>query len=270
MPLHLQSIMDDNQNAARLTAVLRKSSDNPDSVFVSRDKHVHSQYNLSEEISGNVFGRLIFTMKVNDEQKRMEIIDIDAVLNNNNRVSLDVLSRLDGIPDSSEYYGAVTAEDVHLKIEAVNRFTVEGDLANTKQEVSVSAFPFQATVYDDIEAFNQWAGFGGGIKAGDTDFVVHGFSETFMMPGGILGGSDSKNENYTFLLGKVASFQNVRWKLGKEDLDFVLVWLDTALGRIPAAMGPEVFDLSKLAEGKIIAMNADIKGDLSKPEDFVM
>ena len=90
------------------------------------------------------------------------------------------------------------------------------------------------------------------------------------MPGGILGGNKEEDESYSFLLGKVLSWQDVRWMIGENALDFVIVWLDTALGEIPAAMGREVFDLSKLKEGAIIAMNADIKADLSNSKDFTI
>lgn len=61
--------------------------------------------------------------------------------------------------------------------------------------------------------------------------------------------------------GLKISFGDVSW-------DFVLAHIHCALGTVPAAMGREVFDLSGLAPNTIVAMNADVKADLSKPDDF--
>lgn len=266
MPLHLQSIKDDDRQAERLTALLMMSGEDPDAIFVSEDKYLHTQYDLTNEISGEVFGKVVLTMKINEEN--IEILDLDIFLNNENRVALDFLDIREGSSDSNEYYDAATEDDIHLQVETVNRHTVDTELTGTRREVRACAFPFEATVYEDIRAFNRSVGFGDGINVGKTDLVVHGLSEKFMMPGTVMKEKQKKGESYTFLIGTVSSFQDVTWRLGNEDLDFALVWLDTALGCIPAAMGREVFDLSDLAVGKVVGMNADIKVDLSKPEVF--
>ena len=135
--------------------------------------------------------------------------------------------------------------------------------------MSISAFPFQLTVHNSIDEYNSWAGFGKGISVGGTDYKVHGFSEHFIMPGGTFGEED-EDEHYSFLLGTVLSWREVSWKIGENALPFLIVWLDTALGVIPAAMSSEVFDLSQLKEGAIIAMSADIKADLSVQDDFII
>ena len=66
----------------------------------------------------------------------------------------------------------------------------------------------------------------------------------------------------------MVSFKDIELVLGKRVLPFVLAWVDTALGIIPVPMGREVFDLEKLEIGCIVAMNADIKVDVAKDEDF--
>ena len=58
------------------------------------------------------------------------------------------------------------------------------------------------------------------------------------------------------------SLPKIRNQPHKEDHDFVIAWLDTALGILLAAMGREVFDLSELDAGKTIFMNAYIKANL--------
>lgn len=76
------------------------------------------------------------------------------------------------------------------------------------------------------------------------------------------------DESYSFVVGKVVSYQDVEIALGETVLSFVLAKVDTALGVIPVAMSRDVFELEKLEVGCIIAMNADIKADLAKDEDF--
>ena len=80
---------------------------------------------------------------------------------------------------------------------------------------------------------------------------------------------DKEDGSYTFLLGRVIGFRDVRWCLGTIELNFIIARLDTALGVIPAAMSREVFDLSNLSENAIVAMNADIKADLADLKDFI-
>ena len=108
-------------------------------------------------------------------------------------------------------------------------------------------------------------GFDKEIKTEGVDFSVKGFSEKFIMPGGSMADDD---ESYTFLLGKVISYRDVIWRLGTIELSFIITWLDTALGAIPAAMSRKVFDLSALREGVIIAMNSDIKADFYDPKVY--
>ncbi len=269
MPLHFQSITEKDQSPALLTELFYEPFEHPSSLFVSKDKYLHSQTDIRDELSGDLIGKIVYTVKSNEEKQVNELLDLDIVLNNDVKTTLRFLALREGSSDSNEYYDAAEVEsDGHLEIETVNRHSVEGDLVDTEREVSICAFPFELTVYEDIEAFNRAMGFDKEIKVGDTDMLVHGFSEKFIMPGGMWG-SKANDESYTFLLGKVVDFRDVRWQLGKHTLDFVITRLDTALGVIPAAMGREVFDLAELTAGKIIAMNADIKADLARPEDYI-
>ena len=51
----------------------------------------------------------------------------------------------------------------------MNRHVVSEVIVNTKREAYISAFPFELNVFDDIRAFNEWAGFG---QEGDKIEVV--------------------------------------------------------------------------------------------------
>lgn len=270
MPLHLQSIKDDDQIPRHMTDLLMICRQDPDEFFMAEDKYIHTRFALTDELTGDPFGKLVFTMKNDDEQKHIEIIDVDITLDNEKRTAVHILALRAGSSDANEYYDAMTEDDeAHFELETVSRHIIREPLENTVRNVSISAFPFQATIYEDIEAFNRWAGFGKEINVKGLDYKVHGYSERFIMPGGTFSSKKEDDETYTFLLGTVKSWKEVRWSLGEDTLDFIIVRLDTALGVIPAAMGREVFDLSLLKEGAIIAMNADIKAELAKPEDYI-
>ena len=266
MPLHFQSITEDDQSPELLAELFREPLENPSSLFVSKDKYIHAQANIRDEISGDNFGKLVYTIKSNEEKKVNEVLDLDIVLNNETKTRLEFLSLREGSSDANEYYDvAEINDDGHLEIETVNRHSMEGELVGAQRDVSLCAFPFELTVYETIDAFDKAMGFDKEIKTEGFDFSVKGFSEKFIMPGGSMADDD---ESYTFLLGKVISYRDVIWRLGTIELSFIITWLDTALGAIPAAMSRKVFDLSALREGVIIAMNADIKADFYDPKVY--
>ena len=153
-------------------------------------------------------------------------------------------------------------------METVNRHVIAENLIDTEREVYVSAFPFALSVYEDMDAFDVWAGFKKDISVRDTGLKVDGFSEQFMMPGGMTNPNKRSDETYLFVVGKVVSFKDVEIAFGKNVIPFVLAWVDTALGVIPVPMSREVFDLEKLEVGSVVAMNADIKADVAKDEDY--
>ncbi len=262
MPLHLQSITDGDQNAGHIACLLEYARDATDSVFVSKDRYLHSSIGLTDSISGERFGEVVYTMKIEEERKTLSVLDLDIVLADPGRTALRFLKLRDGSSDANEYYDAEVAGGTgHLEVETVHRHIIDGELTDTVREAGISAFPFELNVFDGIEAFNRWAGYDRERPIADTGLTVHGFSERFIMPG-IITGREKDGESYTFLLGKVVEYRDVVWRLGECDLGFVIARIDTALGIIPAAMSRSVFDLSGLAPGKLVAMNADIKADL--------
>ena len=66
----------------------------------------------------------------------------------------------------------------------------------------------------------------------------------------------------------IRSFSDVSIAFGEFNLPFVLAQVDTALGTVPVAIGKDVFNISNLKEDCIVAMEADVKVDLSRPEQF--
>ncbi len=269
MPLHFQSITHQDQSPDLLAELFGEPFENPSSVFVSKDKYIHSQTDIRDEISGEIFGTLVYTIKSNERKQSNELLDLDIVLINDAKTRLRFLSLQEGSSDANEYYDVeIVADGGRLEIETVNRHSAEGELVGTEREVGICAFPFELTVYDSIRAFNKAMRFDREIKVKGLDLPVHGFSEKFIMPGGSMT-REKKDGSYTFLLGRIVGFRDVRWRLGTIELNFVIARLDTALGVIPAAMSRDVFDLSNLRENAIVAMNADIKADLASPKNFI-
>lgn len=268
MPLHFQSITNDDQNPSLLAALLSDFTENYDSVFVSRDKYIHIQKHLNNTLTGQEFGKAVYTAKIDDEKGSIVLLDLDIMLKGKGRSALCLNERLSGSSDANEYYEAeISGDDGHLKLETVNRHTIEGALINRAQDVSACAFPFELNVFADIDALNHYLGFSKDAELGDSGIKVGGLSERFIMPGGIFDG-EADDDHYSFLVGTIRSFSDVRWELEAGRLDFIIANIDTALGEIPVAMSREVFDLSELAVGAVICMRAYIKADVSKPEAF--
>lgn len=268
MPLHLNSITNDNQNAEPLAWILQKGMDGCDSIFITEDqKYFHARCNIVDRLSGHAIGRIVYTIM--HGEKVLEIKDLDIVWNNDAPTRLQLNTLKDGSSDSNEYYEAETVEEgQHFELETVNRHVISTDILNTEREAFISAFPFELNVFEDINAFNKWAGFDRVITVGGTDLKVGGFSEKFIMPGGISSDEKKSDESYSFVVGKVVSYQDAEIAFGETVYPFVLAQVDTALGVIPVSMGREVFDLENLQVGCIVAMNADIKADLAKDDAF--
>lgn len=270
MPLHLNSIINDSQNSDLLAWFFQHGMDEYDSLFITDDKkYLHIQRSLVDMISSETIGRLIYTIKFNHERKALEVLDLDIVMDNSNGSLIRFIRLRAGSSDSNEYYEIETVgEEQHLEIETVNRHTEPKEILGTERKVYVSLFPFELSVYEDINAFNKWAGFSNPIESGKSGIKVHGLSERFCMPGGITNPNKKEDESYSFVVGRVKSFNDVAIQFGEYRLSFVLAKVDTALGLVPVAMGRDVFDLSKLKVGCIVAMNADVKVDVSEPSVF--
>jgi len=119
-----------------------------------------------------------------------------------------------------------------------------------------------------MDAFNGWAGLADGVKVGETDMVVQGFSPTFTMLGGIFGADEGNEECYTFLLGQVKQIKDVQIDFGDSSVPFTIVTAETGIGEVPIAVSRDVFDLTKLKVGCVIGLNADVKADLALDDSF--
>ena len=259
MPLHLESITRPGSGEKLMGHLFEHTFSECDRGFTSADKKfLILRGGLTDGLSGESIGAVTFTLANGEEG--LELLDIDLTLSTSEPVALSFLKRLEQSSDANEYYDAeLPGSNQLLQIETVCRCAVEGDIEGKTLPAYVSAFPFRLSIYDSIEAFNGEAG------RGD----MHGFkfSKTFIAPGGIFA-KGNRGEVFSFVLGTVESFREAQLVFGETQVDFVIAQIETALGTVPAPMSREVFDLEALAPGKLIAMYADIKADLSKPSDF--
>lgn len=264
MPLHFQSLTKDSKDGGLLAYLLQTGLDGADGVLASEDKkYLHIMRIMRDAASGDRIGKFVFTLFVDNEEKALQVLDVDITLDGGGEIELNFLNKLPASSDSNEYYDVEVAEgEQHLQIETVNRHIIAQEIMDTTQKVRTSAFPFRLSVYDSMDALNEALGFKD-LKVGGTDMKVGGLSPKFAAPASILQGGDSTGEVFSFLVGTVKSVRDVSVNFGERTLEFAIAMLDTALGSLPTAMGWEVFDLTGLAPGKAISMYADIKADFA-------
>lgn len=271
MPLHLEAIAGDAIHKELFTWTVMEGMDGCDSVYISKDRtFYHVQAPMKDQDTCEQIGRIVYTLRDDNEKKIREILDIDLVLDNPQYTTLHFDRMRDKSSDSNEYYDVVTSDKgQHLTIETVNRRTVEEEILDTDRQASISLFPFQLTVFRDLEELNRWAGYPHKIKVGDFQMDLGGLGEKFAMPGGLFAEEGEEEECYSVLVGTVTSMRDVCVRMGKHDVSFAIAWIECALGCVPAAMSREVFLLDELKPGCVICMNVDVKADLSTPDVFL-
>lgn len=264
MPFHFQSITRDSEDGGLLAYLLKNGLDDTDGVLASEDKRfLHIMRIMRDAPSGDRIGKIVFTLFIDNEEKTLRILDVDITLDGGGETALTFLNKLPDSSDANEYYDVVVVEgEQHIQIETVNRHIINQELLETTHKVRASAFPFRLTVFDSMDALNESLGLKD-LRVGKTDMKVGGLAPTFAAPASIIQNEDYAGEVFSFLVGTVKSVRDVSVDFGERTLAFAIVMLDSALGLLPTAMGRDVFDLSGLAPGKVIAMYADIKADFA-------
>lgn len=269
MPLHLGAFFDGKKRVSLLAGILSQA-DSCESAFAAPDKRkFHMCKDLFDEYTGKMIGQISFSLAEQTNPPSYEIKDLSITLENEKPCSLEFLRRVEGEETEAEYYECnVDGRDAHLNVEVVNRLAQpEGELTGIIP-THLSLFPFELSVYDDIDAFNRWAGFSEAVDIAGIGLKMSGFSDVFVMPGQALS-DDVEKDAYTFAVGTVDSFRDVRIDFGETKLDFVLANVKTAMGVVPVAIGRENFDLRELEIGKLVAMNVYVEADVAAPGQFL-
>lgn len=263
MPIHLGAMTNDSDNASILAWIFSQAG-NSELGFASKDSnYFHFFKPLMDTISGRQVGRIVFTLKNNEAEKTLEILDVDMFFENPQSVDISFLSRREGSSDSNEYYDVefMNGRDGHMAIETVNRHMIEGDIEGTTQSVHLCAFPFKLSLYDSMDELNKALGFSQPIKVKGTDYEVNGFSEEFAAPGDAFGAQEG--ETFSFIIGKIYDYKEVQLQMDEDRLSFILASVITGAGVMPVPMSKDVFNLQKLHGGAYVAMHADVKADFA-------
>lgn len=277
MPFRLDNIIDGRLQPAVRDWLLDAGLGGCESFFIGGSggsggsggrRYNHLQHTLKDAGSGSPLGRLVYTVAMGGQPQDVALLDLDLVLENDRPTPLRFLELLPGSSPANEYYIVETAEEQRLVVETVDRHTEAGPLLGTEREVRISLFPFQADVFDSIDAFDRWAGFTGPSEPEGSERPVTGFSERFAMPEVMPEGEEEGDGHHSFLLGTVRDLREVTLDCGASRLPLLLAWVDTALGPVPAALSREAFDLSRLRPGCLLALYTYVKADIAPPGVF--
>ena len=246
MPLHLQEICQNNKK--QLVEWIYKKLQTAQASYVSNDKtYTLFEFDLVSQINNESIGKIVYTTN------KQELLDIDIVLNNVNKMSLKFVEILPQSSQRNEYYLVEDDNQCRFLIETVNRYCIEENILHTMQDVSLSLFPFELAIFDNMEDLNKAMG----IKEND----IFRISEHFINPMSLF---EQTNETYSFLVGEVLDYKEVLLDIGGSDFKFVIAYVDTGVGILPAALNTVNLDSGMLARGKYIAMYTDIKADFKK------
>ncbi len=268
MPVHLNSIT--NKNGTEIFAwILQNQLNECEDAFATRDKaYFHCSKDIVDVTCQKKIGEYVFTIRENLKERVNEILDVDIVFTNPSNSQIKFTKKLPPSSDSNEYYNAEAEDDGHFQIETVNRYLIEGDLEGKTYDVNLCAFPFELSLYDDMKVLNTALGFAEEIKVGETDIVVSGYSETFIAPGDLFKEDINSDETFSFVIGEITKLQNCRIEINNEFCDFITAQLNTAVGNLTTVINPDRYDVEEIAEGKFIAMKADIKANFKLNDKY--
>ena len=263
MPVHLSSFIPANKTDKVFSEIVAMTNDT-DVLCFSEDNHIiHLQKDLIDAVKNEPFGRVVFTVRIDEATKCLNIIDIDIVIENEKKTKLELISRLAKSSDSNEYYDADVVDGGRIQIETVNRHAFHGELEGTIHEFRLSAFPFSVDVFDSMYEVNKrWDKEETEENADGDKMKVSGFADTFVCPGSMFHLGEETDETFTYFFGQVNNIRKVECHDFSEPISFFIVDVLSGMGVIPVAMSPECFDLSSLEIGKTLEIRADIKADL--------
>lgn len=264
MPVHFNSFIADKEEDLKtklFSSIVTKYTQDTEDICASNDKKkIHMTNYIREENTKEILGKVVITLVVNYEEHQLQIVDVDITLKNDNITTLEFEKKLKPSSEANEYYDVIAEEGAHFQIETVSRYSLEKeDIVNTKQRVSLSAFPFQLDIYENEDELNKALGFEKPIEVGNTGMMVRGYSSKMMAVGGVFTGK--YEEPCSFIIGEVEYYRDVTINIADEKIDFTIIYINTATGMMPVATNRENFKLEKLQKGNLLATLADVKAD---------
>lgn len=263
MPMHLEAlapIMPSQQELGDACYALVEMANDCHSPF---DGLAHLRTRMVDRISGEIIGNFITTIYADEKANMNRLVDVAISFNSDDPVILQLGTKRGGDSPASEHYNATYEgmTEQPLWIETVNRFTQHMDLEGKEVEATLSIFPTNLDLYDDVDALNEAYGMNKPIEhpyLREIGITNIRYSDNFL----------AVTEGMNMLFGTVLSFRDVRVEVEKMILDFVLAEVRTTFGSVPIALSRDYFDLKGVHPGSVVAMYAIICADLAAPGDF--
>ena len=215
MPLHLDSIVENKDDRDELAVRLLQNAVSSSSSLCGGGHAVHLHQNLIDRLSGERIGDAVCTLNVDAANKQLSVLDEDVVWNAAAATRLRFVRPIDASAPGESYEVKLPGTNCRAVVEVVDRHVVSGGLKNTEREVFICAFPFQASLYPNFDAFH--------AKTGHTDpvsgrrILLH---DRFVMPCGLFCGDHTQSG--TTLVGTIVYHRKVQICLGSFPLDFIL------------------------------------------------
>ena len=264
MPVHFNSFIADKQEELKknlFSNIVTKYTQEPEEISASNDKMKLHMSNYIREVNTNeILGKAVITLVINHNDKNLQIVDVDITLKNDNIIILEFEKKLSPSSEANEYYDVISDDGAHFQIETVNRYCLDKeDIVNTKQKVSLSAFPFRLNIFENEDEMNKALGFKEPIEVANTGMNVNGYSTKMMGVGGLFTGNF--DEPSSIIIGEIEYYRDVTLKIADIDIDFTIIYINTAIGILPVATSRENFKLDKLEKGNLLVMITDLKAD---------
>ncbi len=261
MPVHFNSFIADKEEKLKndlFANIVSKYVDEPEDVFVDESKtKIHMTSFFKDMKTNKKIGKVVITLIARTDN--IELVDVDITLLSKNKVKLHFEEKLKQSSEANEYYHVYGVDDErHFVIETVNRYCIDNEIEGKDEQVSLSAFPFQLSVFSNQDELDKAFGMGKEINIPGIGKRFTTMDPRNMSDGRIATGSE---EPCSLVIGQVKDYQDVEVDMAGISLSFKIIDLDTAVGIIPVAVNEENFDLSKLKKDVLVCMVVNIKAD---------
>ncbi|MDD5792327.1 MAG: hypothetical protein PUD22_07075 [Erysipelotrichaceae bacterium] len=248
MPIHFESFgICEDESGDILSSLIDYVEENAKHIFASDDKKIiHLTAELNDSDNKRVLG-IVLSMQMHEDFVEILDIDVTSLYASKNHLSFDY--RI-GDRNITSYYDVMDNSGHHFEIETVNCTVIKGKLVGGSYDVSMTAFPFDIEIHDNIEALNKEKGLDS-IK----------FKDNFTAPSSLFGDHDV----YTYVIGKIKSINYHTINLAEKEIPIVI--MKTMVGDLELTAVLASSLLPKVpAVGDVIEMYAYINADLSTKE----
>lgn len=221
---------------------------------VENGKAKYAEVSLTDELSGEEAGRLIYTLgprtKEMEEQGDPYIMEEYIVLNGGDEITLRMDKEFGQYSDWNNNFQAMTDSGCCIVTEVANRLAFGMDLEGRSVKARLSVFPMSFSV------------------RGDGDNPFEGFLDLFSGPtpedGFTMPCIQSTRSFFTTFNATIGDCRKVVVKEGGP-LSFYIITLKTGFGTVPMAVEEETFEEKNLEPGKVLDVDGRIVAEMLEP-----